>query len=100
MNSHSAWFEKIYGNAKCKRILIIPTKKLSYHADFTHPVEIMRKNSLKRFKNNVRNFFKEFAKYVLHEVSDQKIQQFIDTHEIDIANLTKKYSEKYHQSTK
>ena len=100
MNSHSAGFEKIYGNAKCKRILIIPTKKLSYHADFTHPVEIMRKNSLKRFKNNVRNFFKEFAKYVLHEVSDQKIQQFIDTHEIDIANLTKKYSEKYHQSTK
>jgi len=42
MNSHSAWFESIYGDAKCKRILIFPTIKLSYHADFTHLVEIMR----------------------------------------------------------
>lgn len=100
MNTHSAWFENIYGDAKCKRILIFPTNKLSYHADFTHQVEIMRKNTLNKLKNNVRNFFKEFSVYVLHEVSDQKIQQFIDGHNLDIPSLLTMYSEPYKQSKK
>lgn len=100
MNTHSAWFENIYGDAKCKRILIFPTIKLSYHADFTHQVEIMRKNTLNKLKNNVRNFFKEFSTYVLHEVSDQKIQQFIDGHNLDIPSLLTMYSEPYKQSKK
>ena len=99
MNSHSAWFESIYGDAKCKRILIFPTIKLSYHADFTHQVEIMRKITLNKLKNNVRNFFKEFYIYVLHEVGDQKIQQFIDCHNLDISSLLTMYSERYKQST-
>jgi hypothetical protein len=98
MNTHSAWFESIYGGAKCKRILIIPTLKLSYHADFTHPVEIMRKNTLNKLKTNVRNFFKEFSIYVLHEVSNQKIQQLIDAHNLDIPGLMTMYSEKYKQT--
>lgn len=95
MNSHSAWFESIYGEAKCKRILIIPMIKLSYHADFTHHVEIMRKNTLNKLKTNVKGFFKEFGQYVIHEVSDQKIQQLIDAHELDIQSLTSRYSENY-----
>ncbi|MBK1710241.1 DEAD/DEAH box helicase [Marichromatium gracile] len=95
MNSHAAWFESIYGEAKCKRILIIPTIKLSYHADFTHHVEVMRKNKLKKLKDNVKGFFKEFGQYVMHEVSDQKMQQLIDAHELDVQSLTSKYSESY-----
>ena len=98
MNSHSAWFDNVYGEAKCKRILIIPTIKLSYHADFTHQVEIMRKGTLLKLKNNLRNFFKEFASYIFNEVSDKKIQQFIDTHNLDIKSLTTIYSEKYKQN--
>jgi len=100
MNTHSGWFKNIYGDAKCKRILIIPTIKLSYHADFTHPVEIMRKNTLNSLKKNFRDFFKEFATYVLHDVGEQKIQQFIDAHELDVPSLTTLYSEKYKQSAK
>lgn len=100
MNSHSAWFENMYGDAKCKRILIIPTIKLSYHADFTHPVDIMRKNTLKKLKDNVRNFFKEFSAYILHEVSDPKIQQLVDAHKLDIASLMTIYTERYKQSAK
>ncbi len=100
MNTHSAWFEKMYGDAKCKRILIIPTIKLSYHADFTHAVEIMRKNTLNKLKNNVRTFFKEFSIYVLHEVSDQKIQQLVDAHNLDINSLLTMYTEPYKQSAK
>ncbi|MCI5130595.1 MAG: DEAD/DEAH box helicase [Candidatus Electrothrix sp. EH2] len=95
MNTHAAWFENIYGDAKCKRIIIIPTIKLSYHADFTHNVEVMRKNTLKKLKTNIKGFFKEFGKYLIHEVSDQKIQQLLDAHELDILSLTTTYSESY-----
>lgn len=100
MNSHSAWFESAYGDAKCKRIIVIPTKTLSYHANFTHSVEVMRKKSLNLLKKNVLGLFKEFSGYVLHEVSDQKIQQFIDTHNLDIESFLNKYSEKYYHATK
>lgn len=95
MNSHSGWFESVYADAKCKRILIIPTIKLSYHADFTHTVEVMRKGKLKLLKDNVKSFYKEFAKYVLHEVSDQKIQHLLDTHKLDLDSITTMYSETY-----
>ena len=95
MNSHSAWFESVYGEAKCKRILIIPTIKLSYHADFTHNVGIMRKPALNKLKANVKGLFKEFGQYVIHEVSDQKVQQLIDAHELDVTSLISQYSEDY-----
>jgi hypothetical protein len=100
MNTHSAWFEGVYGDAKCKRILIIPMIKLAYNADFTHDVEIMRKNTLNKLKSNIKNFFKEFAKYVWLEVSDQKIQQLLDVHQLDIRSITTKYSEPYKKSHK
>ncbi len=35
MNSHCAWFKKEYQETAFKPILIIPTKTLSYHGDFT-----------------------------------------------------------------
>ncbi len=100
MNSHCAWFESIYQDAKCKRIMVIPTKKLSYHADFTHEVNIMRKGSLNKLKANFKAFFKEFAQYSIHEVSDQKIQQFIDTHNLDIESMEENYSENYVKSNR
>jgi hypothetical protein len=100
MNTHAAWFESNYGDAKCKRIMIIPIIKLSYHADFTHHVEIMRKNTLKKIKNNVKDFFKEFDKYVWLEVSDEKIQHFLTAHNLDIKSIIKNYSEPYKKSPK
>lgn len=100
MNTHSGWFESIYGDAKCKRILIIPTSKLSYYADFTHPVEIMKKSSLNLLKNNIRNFFKEFSKYIINEIGDESIQQFINIHHLDLNNLMTKYSERYTKVSK
>jgi hypothetical protein len=100
MNSHSAWFESIYDNKPCKRILIIPTKKLSYHGNFTHDVEIMRKSRLNKLKSNVKGFFKEFAKLNIHEVTDQEIQKYIDVHELDLNSIKDNYSEKYTSAVK
>ena len=101
MNSHSAWFESVYGvDAKCKRILIIPTKLLSYHADLTHSVEIMKKSKLRLLRENVKSFFKEFSIYTWNEVTDRKIQEFIDAHDLDLESLKEKYSEKYTKAIK
>ncbi len=100
MNSHCAWFDSVYDNKKCKRILIIPTKKLSYYGDFTHDVEIMRKSNLNKLKRNIKGFFKEFAKLNIHQVTDQEIQKFIDTHKLDLDSLKSEYSEKYTKATK
>ena len=97
MNSHSAWFESEYGDAACKRILIIPIKNLSYYGDFTHEVEIMRKAKLNELKKNTKNFFKEFSTYSWCEVEDQKIQEFIDAHNLDLKSLRENYSEKYYK---
>ncbi|MBL0592659.1 DEAD/DEAH box helicase family protein [Aeromonas veronii] len=100
MNSHCGWFESEYIDKPCKRILIIPTRKLSYHADFTHDVEIMRKGKLNELKNNVKCFFKEFARMNIHEVTDQEVQRYIDTHKLDLQSLKSNYSEKYIKATK
>lgn len=98
MNSHSAWFESVYGNANCKRILVIPTKNLSYHADFTHDVQVMRKGKLRCLRDNVKAFFKEFSQYVIHEVSDAKIQSWLDTHKLGVEGIKNQYSEPYRKS--
>lgn len=100
MNTHCGWFESQYGDSEAKRILIIPTKKLSYHADFTHPVEIMRRGKLKELRNNVKAFFKEFSRYEISSVSDTKIQEAINMHKLDITSLKTLYSEDYHHQTR
>jgi hypothetical protein len=100
MNSHCAWFESMYGDASCKRILLIPIKTLSYQGDFTHTVEIMRKGTLRKLRENVKNFFKEFFNFVWGDVTDRKVQELIDAHELDIGSLKANYSENYRKSTR
>lgn len=97
MNSHSAWFESVYGQVNCKRILVIPTKNLSYHADFTHDVQIMKKGKLRLLKNNVKAFFQEFSSYDIHDISDEKIQMWLKTHKLGIEDLKSQYSEVYYR---
>jgi len=95
MNSHCGWFESEYGDAQVKRILIIPTLKLSYFGDFTHNVEIMRKGKLNLLKTSIKSFVKEFKNYKINEIGDEKIQEFINVHKLDISNLENSYTENY-----
>lgn len=97
MNTHCAWYESQYAESPVKRILIIPTKNLSYHGDFTHDVEIMRRGKLKSLRTNVKSFFKEFNKYEIDSMTDEKIQEFINLHKLDIESLKTEYSEKYYK---
>ena len=100
MNNHCGWFEGEYGEADVKRILIIPTKELSYYADFTHSVSIMRRGKLKTFKSNIKSYIKEFAKYDIKDISDEKINQIINFHKLDIESLQSQYCENYHKKLK
>ncbi len=95
MNTHCGWFEEEYGKVPVNNILIIPMKKLSYHANFTHKVEIMRKNKLISLKSNIKSFFKELKNYKIHELSDEKFQEFINKHKLDIESLKNEYTEKF-----
>jgi replicative superfamily II helicase len=95
MNSHCGWFENEYGDSPVKRILIIPTRKLSYFGDFTHEVVIMRKGKLTALKTSIKSFSKEFKNYKINEISDEKIQELINFHHLDIHSLENEYSENY-----
>lgn len=97
MNTHCGWFENEYGDSVVKRILIIPTKNLSYSADFTHSVEIMRKGKLKALKGSVKSFIKEFKSYNVNEISDQKINEFLNVHKLDLLSLETEYTEDYYK---
>ena len=100
MNSHCAWFEEEYGrDLLVNRFLIIPTNKLSYYANFTHDVHIIRKGKLRELKNNIKNFIKELSKFDLSEISDETLQQFIKFHSLDCDDIVK-YSESYYHDKK
>ncbi|NEO02888.1 MAG: hypothetical protein F6K50_48470 [Moorea sp. SIO3I7] len=98
MNNHCAWFEKEYQTSQVKRLIIITTKNASNQGDFAYEVEVMRKRKLEDLKKHVTDFFKEFKKYNINEISDTKIQEWIDVHNLDINSLKTNYSEKYYQN--
>ena len=93
MNSHCGWFDEVYNTNKVERILIIPTRKLSKNANLTHDIKIMKKGKLKALRNNVTSFLKELKNYKIHEVSDVKFQELLNTHKLDIESLKNEYSE-------
>lgn len=100
MNNHCGWFEREYRDAKVLRILIIPTKNVSYCADFTHDVKIMRKGKLRDLKNNIKSFIKEFKNYHINELSDEKINGFLVANRLDVKSIKEIYHEEYNKNNK
>ncbi len=101
MNNHCAWFEEQYGaDTNVNRFLIIPTKNLSYCADFTHEVRVIRRSKLKLLKDNIKRFIKELKPYELSEISDLTLQQFLDLHKLNMSDLVETYSESYFHKSK
>lgn len=90
----SAWFAKYYKGAKVKRVLIIPTLKVSKAAAFTDDVEVMREKSLSKLRRNVKTFFGEFQALDFGSISEAKVQELLDAHTLGIEAITSQYSEK------
>ena len=96
MNNHIGWFYENYGkNAEYYAFEIIPTKLLSYEANFVGNVRIIRKNSLEKMKKNLLNFIKEINKYELDSITDTNIQNALEICHLNFEDFIKLYSEDF-----
>lgn len=93
MNNACAWFSRIYGDQPAKRIMIIPTKKISHAAGFNLDVEIMREGNLKKLTSNVEKFFMEFKTLDLKDLPPTKLHELLSLHKLQVEDLLKSYSE-------
>ncbi len=93
MNNACAWFMKTYGDLPVKRIMIIPTRKVSHAAGFNLEVGIMRENNLRKLTTNVCNFFMEFKNLDLKDLPNQKLQDYLTMHKLQTQDLLSLYSE-------
>jgi len=94
MNTSCVWFDEHYLGVTVKKLIIIPTNKLSNAAALNEGVEIMRKQELAKFTANVRAFFAEFKSMDFQNLSEEKVQQLIDGHGLSADAILKDYSKK------
>lgn len=93
MNNSCAWFKERFGDVSKTCIMIIPTRKTNHSALFLDDVMIMRKSNLSLFTKNIRNFFNEFSKYELSDLTDTQIETALNTHKLSIEDISSNYVE-------
>jgi len=94
MNRSSAWFEKHYPGFDAKRIIIHPAGKIQSAAAFTHEVEGMREQDLKKLVKPCRALFKAFEGLDFKDLSDEHTQKLIDLHNLSVSAILSSYSQK------
>lgn len=101
MNSHCGWFESMYGGDKnVFRFIIIPTRTLTYEADFTHRIRIIRPNKLSELKKNVKAFYDELTRCGHAYESNDDIDHLLDSYSLNMAKFEENYSEEVYHNTK
>ena len=73
--------------------MIIPTKQLACDANFNEEVFVMRKNGLKKLKDNLKKFVKEIREYELDSLSDKTIQGYLNMYKLNIEDFQGNYIE-------
>lgn len=94
MNRSAAWFEKHYQGMRVKRLIVHPANKIQSAAAFTHEVDGMSENDLKRLVRAVRAFFKSFENQNLLDLSVMNIQALIDAHHLSVDDVINRYCSK------
>jgi hypothetical protein len=94
MSRSAAWFEKHYGAANVRRILIHPAGSVASAAAFTYETEVMREADLKRFIRAVRGFFKAFETLDFRSLSAAHTQSLINDHKLAVTDLFSLYAKK------
>ncbi|MEX2746287.1 DEAD/DEAH box helicase family protein [Rhizobium mongolense] len=94
MNRSAAWFEKHYAGMKVKRLIVHPANKIQSAAAFTHEVDGMSENDLKRLVRAATAFFKSFENQNLKDLSVLHIQGLIDAHHLSVDDLINRYCSK------
>lgn len=93
MNNHCGWFEDQYGKlTMVDRFMIIPTKDLSYEADFTHPVKIIKCQKLRDFKNSIKQFIKSIKPFDFVDIPDENLQHLLDLNKLNAKDFAINFS--------
>ena len=93
LNNSFAWFSENYPGAESACVMVIPVRKLGAAAGFNMPVTILREVSLKKLRNNVQNFFQEFASADLSDLDPSTVQKWIIQHKLDTDSFVRTYTE-------
>lgn len=97
MNTACAWFKTNYNMEATKYILIIPPKYVSSAAGFNDPVEILTKRGLSKFKENLKQYFKEYSSYDLKTITETQVSKYLQIHKLSVEDILSEYSEKHIQ---
>lgn len=87
MNNSCAWFNRHFPGSNVKNIMIISSRIVEASAGFNEEVVIMKKAKLKKLLSNVKKFFEEFSRYNLGDISDEKVQELINFHQLSVQNI-------------
>lgn len=93
MNNAIAWFRQNYGDSKLRNLMIIPAKAIGHGAGFNEEVQIMRNANLKRLSRNVEAFYREFKPFDLRDLSNHRINEWINAHDLSTDSILTSYSE-------
>ncbi|MGH9496228.1 MAG: hypothetical protein ACRD3B_14610, partial [Candidatus Sulfotelmatobacter sp.] len=94
MNNHIAWFRNKYGEVKVDCVMVINAKNVGKGAGFSEEVEVLREGGLKRFVANVESFYREFKDYDLKDISEQRVNEWLNQHHLSTQDVLKNYTEK------
>ena len=61
-------------------------------AGFNEAVEIMRDKELAKLKQNIRSFYNEFKSLDLEDLSEEKMQSFLQAHKLTTETIVTDYS--------
>lgn len=72
--------------------MIIPTNRLASAAALTHDVMVIQQKGLTKLQENVRRFFAEFKDIDFQDLSEKRIQEYINTHGLSIDSIKNDYT--------
>jgi len=92
MNKSCVWFDAQYKDALCHRWIIIPPRKLTRKASFTHEVVVLGEHGLTKLVNNVKKFTEQFKGVDFKDLSERKIQKLMDAHKLSVDAILSEYT--------
>lgn len=92
MNNSIAWFKREYSGKNVKNIMVINAGSLGKGAAM-NDVEVMKEKHIKKLVKSVRHFFNSFRELDFSNLSDKKIQEFLDSNNLSVDDIKSKYSE-------
>lgn len=94
MNTNCGWFQQKYPGASFKAVMIIQTIQVSKSTPFNFEVEVLRRNGLKKLRENFIKFYGSLKSYDLTSLTDDVIMKYLHSNDLDKESLTSKYFEK------